>query len=44
MSCTDAEDEFADTHGDVFSLWVGGLGLVVVAGLGVILICIGLLA
>ena len=44
MSCTDAEDEFADTHSDVFSLWVGGLGLAVAAGMGVILVCLSLLS
>jgi len=38
MSCTDAQDEFADTPGDLLALWVGILGLVLVAGCGAVVI------
>ena len=42
MACIDAEDEFADTLGDMVALWVGLVGLVIVAGCGAIVIGVSL--
>jgi hypothetical protein len=44
MPCTDAEDEFADTVGDLVALWVGTVGLLLVAAGGAIVIGVSLLA
>jgi hypothetical protein len=44
MACTDAEDEFADTLGDLVALWVGTLGLVIATGLGMVVIGLSLVS
>ena len=44
MACTDAEDEFADTLGDLVALWVGLAGLLLVAGCGALVIGAGLIS
>ena len=44
MSMSDPEEEFADTLGDLVALWVGAIGLVLVASLGLLVIGFGTMA
>jgi hypothetical protein len=44
MACTDAQEEFADTFGDLIALWVGICGFVLVTGLGGVMIGVSLVS